>query len=551
MSVGAPPHGDGPAVTVAGGGMAGLTAALRLAQRGYRVTVYEQRPMLGGDLASRPGLGSKAPDLDVYPHMYCSWYSNLWRLLDEVAGDVRDRRFREFDGYAQLIRGEFPRVTRVRDIYSLRHLLGNLFSGVGPVADMYVFGYASVDLLAETLNPTMSLSDVSVTGFLQSRPYMTERAADAYDSFITRVWGIPSYLTSADDFRQYLKYSLADPTPAFRLPRGPAQREVIEPLTAALERAGVRIVRRVQVTSVTCAGRRVARVGLQRTRRDPRTGTWVGSGQVWSEDVDELVLAVPPVALLSLLRSGESGERVVELAPELTEVSRMRSVQVPIINLFFNRKLRQIPAEPVGLFGSRYTLAFTDISQTWDGIDAFDGHTVLVVSASDTYALPGTGPDDDAYAMLAELAEYLDFDPGPKWGTAPDVDWNRTQFSANTDTQLFVNETGTDVWRPPARSDGVENLTLAGDFCANDVGLTTIESAVTTGLLAARAIVQRRGIGAPVRIDGHGASVLRDALYVGLRYAWAPYAVSAAAWSRSADLAGAARSVLGGLAGLG
>ena len=35
-----------PRVTVAGGGLAGLTAALRLAERGYRVRLYEQKSML-------------------------------------------------------------------------------------------------------------------------------------------------------------------------------------------------------------------------------------------------------------------------------------------------------------------------------------------------------------------------------------------------------------------------------------------------------------------------------------------------------------------------
>ena len=43
---------EAPRVTVAGGGLAGLTAALRLAERGYRVKLYEQKSMLGGNLAS-------------------------------------------------------------------------------------------------------------------------------------------------------------------------------------------------------------------------------------------------------------------------------------------------------------------------------------------------------------------------------------------------------------------------------------------------------------------------------------------------------------------
>jgi hypothetical protein len=522
---------EAPRVTVVGGGLAGLTAALRLAERGYRVKLYEQKSMLGGDLGSRPGAGGV--ELDVYPHMYPSWYHNFWRLLSDVTDGDRDERFRPVSGYSQLRRREFPRFEAVTDIYSPRHIFQNLFSGVGPPADMLVFGYATVDLLAERLNPTMSLDNVSVTGFLNARPYMTERAAAACDNFITTVWAIPAYLTSADDYRTYLDYSLAEPEPAFWLARGPAARQVIEPLTAALEAAGVEIVRSVQVARVSCTGARVTEIGLRNCRLDPVSRTWVGSGNGWTEEVDELILAVPPPALLSLVRSGEPGRRIVERTPRLAEVSRLQTQRIPILNLYFRRKLVGIPVEPVGLFESKLSLAFTDISKTWQRVSEFAGKTVLAVSASDPYALPGTDWRDDAFAMLRELAEYLDFHPGTRWGESSDIDWERTRYEPNADAQLFINQTGTDVWRPAAACGGVSNLCFAGDFCANRIGMTTIESAVTTGLEAARVIVERRGIGRPIEIAEPNS--LPGALYVWLRYAWAPYAFAAKAWSAGSD----------------
>jgi len=187
----------------------------------------------------------------VYPHMYCNWYRNFWRLLRDAGGD-RDELFTRFEGYAQLRAGEFPRFTTVTDIYSPWHIVHNLVSGVGPPADLWVYGYATIDLLAETLQPTVNLKNMSGRRVSRRPAICDPGCSDAYDTFITRVWGIPSYLASAADFREYLRYSLADPTPAFWLPRGSAMRQVIEPLTAALERAGVEIVREVQVTSVSC-----------------------------------------------------------------------------------------------------------------------------------------------------------------------------------------------------------------------------------------------------------------------------------------------------------
>ncbi len=522
---------DAPRVTIAGGGLAGLTAALRLAERGYPVKLYEQQSWLGGDIGSR--VMPDGRELDVYPHMYLSWYHNFWQLLEDVGAGDRDDRFQPFSGVKQLRRGQFPKFDGIAEMYSRRHMVQNLFSGVGSPADMFVFGYASIDLLAERVNPTMPLENMSVTGFMQARPYMTDRAAAALDSFITTVWAIPGYKTAADDYRTYLDYCVGDHEPAFWLAKGSALRLVVEPIVAAAAAAGVEIVRSVQVTKVTCTGGRVTEIELEGTAFDPDVYTWVSTGEPWTEPVDELILAVPPAELSSLVRSGESSSAVVDEAPRLAEVSRLRSERIPVLHLFFNRKLRNIPAEPVSMFESRYALAFTDISQSWEGASALGEQTVLSLSASDPYELPGTGYHEDAMAMIIELARFLDFDPGTEWGESEDIDWKRTRNEPNTDAQLFVNETGTTPWRPPAACGEVENLSFAGDFCANRIGMTTIESAVVTGLEAARTIVERRHIGAPVEIleprNGSGS------LYLWVRYAWGPYAYAAKAWSAGSD----------------
>jgi hypothetical protein len=204
--------------------------------------------------------------------------------------------------------------------------------------------------------------------------------------------------------------------------------------------------------------------------------------------------------------------------------------------LFFTRKLPEMPPEPVGLFASQLSLAFTDISLTWQGVPWFRNHTVLAVSSSDPDSLPGTSPDQNAYAMLAELARYLGFDAGTAWGDSPDIDWGRTRFESNADAQLFVNETGSDAWRPDPSSSHISNIYVAGDFCNNHIGMTTIESAVTSGLQAAQVLVQRRGLGQPVEIVKPDTSILADAFYVWLRYAWAPYVCAASMWSHGSDL---------------
>ena len=506
-------------VTIAGGGLAGFTAALRLAERGYGVKLYERAGILGGNLASRPAAAGL--QLDVYPHMYLNWYRNFWALLGDVSDADRTQLFRPLDGVKQLAAGDYPRFTGLIDPYKPWMVPKNMFDGPEPPPDLYLFFYASIDLMAERLNPTLLLDDVSVNGFLHSRPYMTERAAELFDNFIINVWGVPSYLVSAADYRDFLTYSAADPTPPFWLARGSAFTQVIEPLERALTAAGVAIVRHTEVVGVSCSEGRVREIEL----RD-------ASGELRGEAVDELVLAVPPAALIRIARSGPRGRRLVEAAPELAEISRLRAQPVPILYLFLKRRLH-VPAEPVGLAGSRFGLAFTDISQTWQGVPELAGRTVLALSASDPFGLPGTGDEDDAMAMLRELSGFLNVDAGGGWGGSPEIDWELTRFASNHDTQLFVNETGSDVYRPPTDCRELVNLSFAGDFTDNRIGMTTIESAVTSGLEVAQAIVARRG-GRRVEITEPRA--LPSALWLWLRYACMPYAAGASVWSRLTTL---------------
>jgi phytoene dehydrogenase-like protein len=520
-----------PSVIVAGGGLAGITAALRLAERGYRVKLYEQKQILGGDLASRTG--KDGVPLDVYPHMYLSWYRNFWNLIGGVPGVRREDRFQSFSTVMQLRRGEFPRCRHITNMYSLRDMVRNLFSGMAPPADMYVAGYSAIDLLAETLNPTVPLQEVSVTGFLRARPYMTDRAADAVDTFITMIWAVPAYLAAADDYRDYLMYSFADHDPAYWLANGSALEQVIAPLERALRDKGVDVRTSAKVAKVACKGNGVTSIEVESGEFDQDARVWVRERGGWVEEVDELVLAVPPEGLTELVRSGPRGGSIVDIAPGLAEVSRLRSQRIPIVHLYFRDKREGIPAEPVGMYQSPLALAFTDISQRWANSIDF-GASVLSVSASNPYALPGTSPEDDAYAIVRELAGYLDFRAGSGWGDSPDIDWDRTVYEPNTDTQLSINETGADPWRPVPGCPDVVNLAIAGDFCRNDVGMMTIESAVTTGLAAAASIVQRRGVGDPVEIVTPKKGV--PAFYAWARYAWAPYAATAKLVSTGRDL---------------
>jgi len=68
-------------IGIVGGGIAGLTAALRLSQQGHEVAVFESRPELGGQAGTFEVGGNR---LEVFYHHLFSGDSDVLRLIDEM-----------------------------------------------------------------------------------------------------------------------------------------------------------------------------------------------------------------------------------------------------------------------------------------------------------------------------------------------------------------------------------------------------------------------------------------------------------------------------------
>jgi hypothetical protein len=120
---------------------------------------------------------------------------------------------------------------------------------------------------------------------------------------------------------------------------------------------------------------------------------------------------------------------------------------------------------------------------------------------SDYGALPGDDPEENGYRMIRMLHRYVpQFDPGTRWGESPDIDWTRTHYESNRSNQIFLNQVGSEAWRPNTHYQAVSNLFFAGDLCNNKIDMATIEAAVTSGLNAAIAIQTAQPLGDPIPI---------------------------------------------------
>ena len=55
------------------------------------------------------------------------------------------------------------------------------------------------------------------------------------------------------------------------------------------------------------------------------------------------MLAVPAPALARLVMNGPSGRRIVDRLQEMSELRRLRTARILVVNLYFNEKLSDIP----------------------------------------------------------------------------------------------------------------------------------------------------------------------------------------------------------------
>src|SRR5262245_43176639 len=69
-------------VMVIGGGIAGMSAALQLAKRGFDVSLYEGSHRLGGKAGANLNHQTNMYD-DHGFHIFPAWYRNIWKLIDE------------------------------------------------------------------------------------------------------------------------------------------------------------------------------------------------------------------------------------------------------------------------------------------------------------------------------------------------------------------------------------------------------------------------------------------------------------------------------------
>ncbi len=100
-----PYHVNKPkSVIVVGGGLAGLAAAYELGKRGFRVTLLERSPQLGGKVASwHINVNGESMKMEHGFHGFFPQYYNLWSVIEEIK--IRDN-FKSLNYYSVVYKGD-------------------------------------------------------------------------------------------------------------------------------------------------------------------------------------------------------------------------------------------------------------------------------------------------------------------------------------------------------------------------------------------------------------------------------------------------------------
>ena len=538
--------GEGNRVAVLGGGISGMTAALKLSRAGFDVTIFEMHERLGGNTSSRDINGVEH---DVYPHMFCSWYENFWHLYEHELGGDAEALFEPRAGSKVLQKGETEFKTLL-NATSIEAAITNLKSGVLSPAEMWLLGYSALDLAAHPFerNGLNLMEMLSVNGFIFSRGYGTEDVAAMQNYLLTLIWSIPSAWTAAGTYQNFLRHSFTFPNhaPFNYLMKSSLEDGLNAPFEKALRDAGCSIRLKTEITAIRiCEDDRTEvyfRDSLDEHLKHDSERIDENPNPVESEIFDYAVMSLPAMKACDMVLGaprGRKGRRIVDHVPELSEMQKLSSVSIPVVDLYLNRKLEDFPSDHIALAGSKFGLTVLDISQLWEHSD-FDGKTALVLAASEGAAIPSVELERQGELMLQEFAEFFpDFNPGKNWGdTASDVDWKKSWIRSNRHYQLFLNDTGSWAYRPKTLyEEQLPRFVFAGDCARTDVDMATVEGAIQAGTQAAAAIQaqdaklnQHARRGAPIELIPHtvySTTVFRFADLFYLPFTYMAYAKAA------------------------
>ena len=449
-----------------GGGLAGLAASVALAEAGWRVRLFEQRPFLGGRAASY--VLPNGEHVDNCQHVTFGCCTNLEDFYRRVgsAGKIKffdrmvllDPQGRRGEMHAGILPAPF-------------HMTGS-FLTFSPLAlkDKLCIARAFYSILQSGGHPP----DVDEPGGISMLEWLRRRKQTL--AAISRFWRVVLVSALSEELDRidarygidvFWKAVLSNKTGYRMGVPAVALGDLYEGCRAAIEQKGGEVVFRSPLR-----GLRIENTKLLAALFD--------DGR--EETADAFVLAVPHVALSELLPEGAK-----HMDTGLANLDRIANAPITGVHFWFDR---QVMTEPF--------LSLLDTTTQW-----IFNKSALYAGANGAVPTAAHASDQRQYLQLVISASY-DFLQKPRQEIIDlCLKEVRHALPAAREANLlkatvikeaaatFSPQPGVDRWRPTQQSS-IGGLFLAGDWTATGWP-ATMEGAVRSGYLAAEAVLRSAG----------------------------------------------------------
>lgn len=467
---GGAPRLPNPAPTVVvGGGIAGMSAAVVLAERGVPVTVLEAAPTVGGRLGAWPeaspdGTRINEHGFHAFFRQYYNW-RNILRRADPTLGFLRQiPRYPVLS--TQWPTEEFGKLPPAAPANLLTLLLRSPslrlrdLRAMNRDAALPLLSYDPIQTYAE-------FDDTTADALLTSLQLPDRARAMLFEVFSHSFFNHEAEMSAAEMIAQFHFYLLGNPEGlAFDCPAEDYATSIWQPLTRHIEQHGGRVVTEAAAT------------GLQRD-----AAGWEVVSTAGAYEARHVVLAVDPPALAALVAASPI---LAEAAPDL--VARMPA---------FGR-----PGPPYAV--ARYwctgdvdpgRAVFNGVSRqpTLDSVTLYhrlerESHRWAELNGGSVVELHAYACEPDVPAE--ELAERMWTELTALWPEAGRL--RIRELRARVEAQAPAFPPGSHAGRPGVRTDA-DRLYLAGDGIHADLPSALMERSAVTGILAANHILRDEG----------------------------------------------------------
>lgn len=452
------------AVAVVGGGLAGLSAASMLAQRGFDVTVLEKNPYLGGKVAGWRERLDDGFDASI-EHGFHAFFRHYYNL-DDWLEDIGVRRSMRAVGNYTILTEDLRRLSfpdqREAPILNLVNLARRGLYALGPVArgpagrEMEAFLRYDADKTFEVFD------DLPFSTFAQ-RAELPKNLRTVFNAFSRAFFSDDDRLSTAELIKSFHFYYLShDHGLGYDFVDGNYATGFIDPITAHCEAHGVIFLTDTPVEQLERDGDR-----------------WQVNGQSF----DAVVLAADVGAAGAILRASES---VCADAPSL--VSRFEHVRAGQRYAVLRLWLDQPSPDDLPVFVSTERRGAIDAAAFIDRIDpeaaAWSSEHGGSVVELHCYSVPDDMPDDAVRdSLIAGLHHFF-----PSYA---DAEVKHEHMQLRRDFTAF--HVGMGAHRPSVETE-LPGLVLAGDWVKLPCPAMLMEAAHTSGRLAANAIARDAGL---------------------------------------------------------